>query len=206
MSNPPQGGDERQGDDAWPGSGQHAYGPPSAYGEHPGYGGSGYPPPGYGQQPPYGQPGYPPPGSGQQPGYGQPGYPQQPYGQQPYGYPGYGQPPQYAQSPPQPPAPKKKRTGLVIGLSAVVVVAAVAVVLSLVLGPRVLNRSAVQRDVATQFEKREGVAITLRCDQRMTLSDRATYSCAGTTADGEHVTLEITVTDAKKALYTWSAG
>jgi hypothetical protein len=101
------------------------------------------------QQPPQGQPGY-----GQQPGYGspqQPGYgqsqPQQPgYGQQPqqpgYGQtppPGYGQtpPPGYGQQPqqpgfggpPLPPAPKKSKTGLIVGATAGVVVLAAAVIL-----------------------------------------------------------------------------
>ncbi|MBE1581659.1 hypothetical protein ACFORH_22145 [Amycolatopsis roodepoortensis] len=58
------------------------------------------PPQGYGQGPGYG----PPPGQGygQQPGYGPP---QPPYGPPPgYGTPGYGQP------------PKKKKTGLIVGL------------------------------------------------------------------------------------------
>lgn len=230
MSNPPQGGDEQHepgADQQWwahPGP-PPEYGPPPEHGQQSGYGPQGYrPPPGYGHQPgAYGPPqGYgPPPGYGHQPGYGappqgyghQPGYGQQPaygyqgYGQQPpYGYPGYGQPPQYAQYPPQPAPPKKSHRWLIIGLSAVVLVAAVALVLSLTVGPRVLSRAAVQRDVAQQFQQHEGVAIQVRCDQRMTLSDHATYTCAGTTADGEHVTLHITVTDAKKALYTWSAG
>jgi hypothetical protein len=60
-------------------------------------------PPPYGSgQPGYGQQGpYPP-----QPGYPPPGYPQQ-------GYPGYGGPMQ---------PPKKKRTGLVLGIAGAVVV------------------------------------------------------------------------------------
>ncbi|CAM5325837.1 hypothetical protein GCM10010329_38860 [Streptomyces spiroverticillatus] len=93
----------------------------------------------YGAQPgPYGQP-QPPQG---QPGYGYPqqappaqgyGYPQQqpqaPYGQpQPqYGQqPPYGQPPQapYGQQPyPGGPEPKKKKTGLIVGLAVVLVAA-----------------------------------------------------------------------------------
>jgi hypothetical protein len=172
----------------------------------------GAPPQPYPQQDqPYGQPGYPP-GYGQpypQPGYGQPG---QPYGQPAYGQqqPYYGQPygaPQYPQAGYGTPPAKKRRTGLIAGIvAAVVVVAALAVVLSLSLGTRVLNRSAVQRDVATQFEQREGVRIDLSCGGGMKLADNATYQCRGTTADGEAVTLKITVTDAGKALYTWSEG
>ncbi|MFG2144940.1 hypothetical protein ACGFRG_12170 [Streptomyces sp. NPDC048696] len=87
------------------------------------YGGQPQQPGPYGQQPPtppYGQPGQP------QPGYG---YPQQaPQGvppQQPYGYPP--QQPQYGQQPPygapMPPAPAKKKTGLIV--TAVVVAVAV---------------------------------------------------------------------------------
>ncbi|MEU0794584.1 hypothetical protein ABZ342_31375 [Amycolatopsis sp. NPDC005961] len=63
------------------------------------------PPPPYGPgQPGYGQQG--PPGYPQQPGYPPPGYPQQ-------GYPGYGGPV---------PPPKKKRTGLILGIAGAVVV------------------------------------------------------------------------------------
>ncbi|MEU5438028.1 hypothetical protein AB0G73_32310 [Streptomyces sp. NPDC020719] len=88
------------------------------------YGGQPQQPGPYGQQPPtppYGQPGQP------QPGYG---YPQQaPQGvppQQPYGYPP--QQPQYGQQPPygapMPPAPAKKKTGLIV-TAVVVAIAAV---------------------------------------------------------------------------------
>ncbi|WP_371652717.1 MULTISPECIES: hypothetical protein [unclassified Streptomyces] len=87
------------------------------------YGGQPQQPGPYGQQPPqqpYGQPGQP------QPGYG---YPQQPPQgvppQQGYGYPA--QQPQYGQQPPygapMPPAPAKKKTGLIV--TAVVVAVAV---------------------------------------------------------------------------------
>ncbi|MBO3733675.1 Rv0361 family membrane protein [Glycomyces niveus] len=94
--------------------------------------------PGYGQQPPQ-QPGY---GVPQQPGYGQapqqPGYgvpPQQPgYGQTPQA--GYGQQPGYGapqQQPgfgsPLPPAPKKSKTGLIVGIGAGALVVIVAIVL-----------------------------------------------------------------------------
>ncbi|MEV3935674.1 hypothetical protein AB0K52_06830 [Glycomyces sp. NPDC049804] len=95
--------------------------------------------PGYGQQPPPQQPGY---GVPQQPGYGQapqqPGYgvpPQQPgYGQAPQA--GYGQQPGYGapqQQPgfgsPLPPAPKKSKTGLIVGIGAGALVVIVAIVL-----------------------------------------------------------------------------
>jgi hypothetical protein len=206
------GSDQQWQPYAQPGYGQQPYAQPG-YGQQPPYGQPGYgQPPAYGhpaQQPyghqPYAQPGYGPPGYGQQPygqpGYAQPGYPQPGYGQQPYGHPQYSE---ASYAPPGTP-PKKRRTGLIVGLVAgVVVVAALAVVLSLSLGTRVLNRAAVQRDVASQFEEREGVAIDLTCASGMKLAKGATYQCQGTTADGENVTLTITVTDPGKADYTWS--
>jgi hypothetical protein len=48
------------------------------------------------------------------------------------------------------------------------------------------------------------VAIRLDCADSMALTTGATYSCVGTTADGEKVTLQIRVTDAQKARYTWA--
>lgn len=180
---------------------QPPYGQPQ-YGHQPGYG---QPPaqPGYGQQPAqpqYGQP-------QQQPQYGQPGYgqpaqpqygqPQQAYGQPPqYGQPGYGQ--GYGA------APKKSKTGLIVGLGALVVLVAVGVVLLLTLGPTVLDASAAERDVAAQFEQRHGVAVELTCPEDMEVDAGATYECTGTTADGEEVTLQISISDAENAAYTWT--
>jgi hypothetical protein len=101
--------------------------------------------------------------------------------------------------------PRRRRTGLVWALVVgVVLVVAIAVVLSVALRTRVLDPSAVQRDVATQFQRLEGVAIQLRCDQPMPLTRGGTYRCRGTTADGEQVTLRIQVTDAQRARYSWS--
>jgi hypothetical protein len=80
---------------------------PPPYGQgQPGYGQQG-PPPGYGQQPPQGYP--------QQPGQVPPGYPQQPGypPQQGYPPPGYGGPMQ---------PPRKKKTGLILGIVGAVVV------------------------------------------------------------------------------------
>lgn len=98
--------------------------------------------PGYGQQPPQQPAGFnQPSGVPQQPGYGQPqqqpGYgvpPQQPgYGQTPQA--GFGQQPGYGapqQQPgfgsPLPPAPKKSKTGLIVGVGAGALVLIVAIV------------------------------------------------------------------------------
>jgi Domain of unknown function (DUF4333) len=168
------------------------FGPPhgaTAYGQQP-YGTPQYGTPQYGQQA-YGQPQQFPP-YGAPPQYGPPGY-----GQQPYGAPGIG----FG----QPAAPPKSRVGLIVGVTAgILALIALVVVLALTMSSTVLDRNAVQRDVAAQFEEREGVAIDLSCDDEMKVEEGATYRCTGTTADGEEVTLEIAVTDADTAAYTWT--
>lgn len=176
---------------------------PQPYGQPPPYG-----PPQYGQPPPYGPPQYGAPGAGT---YGPPPYGQPPYGPPPYGQPPYGPPP-FGQSPYGPPGgapagapPRKSRTGLILALSAAaLVVIAAAVVLPLTLGGKVLDRAAVQRDVAAQFEQRDGVKIDLLCPQRMKVTTGATYRCTGTTARGERVTLTIRIANADTNAYTWS--
>ena len=166
----------------------------------PAYGGFGGRPPAppRGQTPPHGPPPYAPQYAPLQ--YAQPRDASPPYGRPPYGPyapqpypPGYGAP------------AKRRRTGLMWALAAVGVAAvAVTVVLSFTLRTRVLNRSAVERDVAAQFQEHEGVAIRLDCADSMALTTGATYRCVGTTADGEKVTLQIRVTDAQQARYTWA--
>ncbi|MCF6734170.1 MULTISPECIES: DUF4333 domain-containing protein [unclassified Blastococcus] len=121
----------------------------------------------------------------------------------PHGVPGYG-PPGYG-----PPAPRssgsRRRAGLLLLLAAVALalVAGVAL-LAATTGPTVLSRSAVERDVAEQFQQREGVAVDLDCEQEMHVEPGATYECTGVTADEEQVTLRIEITDADGARYTWS--
>ena len=186
MTYPPQGGSQQRP----PGG---PYGPPGQQYGRPEQGGYGGPGQQSGQQ--YG---LPVPG-----GYGQPG--------EQYGPP-YGAPPGYGQQPgpdgqPFGAAPKKSRTGLILSLVilAVVLVAA-AIVIPLLLGSKVLDRAAAERDVAGQFQQREGVGISLTCDDDMKVADGRTYTCGGTTDDGEHVTLTLTITDAKAdpPTYTWS--
>ena len=77
-------------------------------------------------------------------------------------------------------------------------------VLANVMGPTVLDRAAVERDVAAQFEQREGVAIDLTCDEEMRVETGESYPCTGVTADGEEVELQITITDENFAEYTWT--
>jgi hypothetical protein len=157
------------------------------------------PPPGgttpYGP-PQYGTPPYGPPQYGLPP-YGPPPYGPPPYGPPPYGAPPYGQPPSG-------PAPKS-RVGLIALLTGLVLVAiAGTVVVVRAQQSTVLDPTAVERDVAAQFEQREGVAIELTCPEEMAVKKDATYECRGTTADGESVTLRIAITDVTSAAYTWT--
>ena len=115
----------------------------------------------------------------------------------------YGPPQYWAYGPPAP--PKKSRVGLVVAVTAgVLVLLAGAVVLTLGLSSTVLDRNAVEADVAAQFEEREGVAVDLSCAQEMKVASGASYECTGTTADGEDVTLRITIADEDTAAYTWT--
>jgi hypothetical protein len=138
------------------------------------------------------------------PSYGRPYAPPQPYGQQPYARPAYGTPGQpYGQHYGAP--PPKSKVGLIVGVTAgILALIALAVVLALTLGGTVLDRGAVQRDVAQQFQEREGVAIDLSCAEDMKVDKGASYDCNGTTAQGEQVTLRITVTDERTPAYTWT--
>jgi hypothetical protein len=210
MTNPPQDGDERDAGTGAQADPDHQLTQPvQPYDRSapPPYGQPGYGQPPYGQ-PPYGQPGHGP-GPYGQPGYGQPGYGPGPYAQPPQGYgPSYGAQPygppgQYA--PPSGASQvKKSRTRLILGLAALVLLVTLAMVLANVMGPTVLNRAAVERDVAEQFEQREGVAIDLTCDEEMRVETGESYPCTGVTADGEEVELQITITDENFAEYTWT--
>jgi hypothetical protein len=186
---------------------QPTYGAPTpAYGQNPPYGQA---QPGQYGQPPYGQP---QPGQYGQPAYGQP----QPYGQAQPGPYGYGQPqpqPQYGTPPYGAPGQQfgqqagpaeKSKVGLIaLVTGGLLVVIALVVVLVMSLQSTVLDPAAVERDVAAQFEEREGVAIDLDCAEEMKVESGATYECTGTTADGEDVTLRIAITDEDTAAYEW---
>jgi Domain of unknown function (DUF4333) len=218
MSQPPQGEDPQEPRPAAPGwgppQGAPGWGPPSGapyqggwgqqpgqqggYGQHGGHAG-------YGQQPG----GYAPPGQ-----YGQPGAHGQPYGPPAqYGQPGqYGAAPGYGQQPTaqfgggweqQPPPRRKRRFGLLFVLLVLALLVGLAFTLPARLGATRLDPDAVQRDVAAQFEQREGVALDLSCDQTMTVTDGAVYECDGTTADDDPVTITITL-DGEDGDYTWA--
>jgi hypothetical protein len=149
--------------------------------ERPQQPGAPYRPPSQPYGPPYGQPGYGAPG---QPPYGAP--------VQPYGQPAGG-------------PPQKSRVGLIAAVTGItLLVIAGIVVLVMALQPTVLDRAAVERDVAAQFEEREGVAIDLSCKDEMPVDPGATYECSGVTADDEEVTLQIRIEDEDSAAYTWT--
>ena len=79
----------------------------------------------------------------------------------------------------------------------------VAIVLARLFGDTVLDTSAVEDDVAEQFQEIEGVAVDLTCDDEMQVEQGADYECTGTTADDEQVTIRIVITDEQTAAYTW---
>jgi hypothetical protein len=66
-----------------------------------------------------------------------------------------------------------------------------------------LDRSAVEEAVTAQFEDREGVPVELVCDPQMQVRTDARYRCAGVTADGETVEIELTLI-AEGGGYTWA--
>jgi hypothetical protein len=193
MSNPPQGGQPGQYGQPGP------YGPPGQYGGQYGRPGGQF----GGQQPgQYGQPGqYSQPGQYPQPGQ---------YGGQ-YGQPGqYGEPGQYGQQPGpfgqphgQQAPPRKSRTGPLIGTGLAVVLIGVGIALALLLGQDVLDSGRAERDIAEQFAETFGVGLEISCEQEMVVENGATYECAGTTEDGEDVTIEVAITDEESAAYTW---
>jgi Domain of unknown function (DUF4333)/Collagen triple helix repeat (20 copies) len=225
MSQPPQGEDPQGGRPSGSGWGQPAggWGPPST--------GWGQPPaPGWGQQPygqqpdPYGQHG----SYGQQGSYGQPG----PYGSpSQYGTPGqygdpgrYGTPGQYGDPgrygtpgqygyPQQPvwghpgwaptQTPQKPRRGLATLVFLTVIIAGVLVYVFATSHGTRLDPDAVERDVAAQYEQREGVRLDLSCDEDMNVRPGSTYQCDGRTGDGHDVTITIEVTSTDGD-YTWS--
>jgi hypothetical protein len=224
MTHPPQGGEEHGPDDGtgssradpdrFPTEPAPAV-PPAAYGPTPPYA----PGPGYRANPPYGSSPYghnPHHGSGPQvqpygqpalpygvPPYGTQPYGPPPYGTQPYGPPPYGPPGQQFGPPPGP--PQQSKVGLIAVLTGVaLVVIAAVVVLVMTLQSTVLDATSAERDVAAQFEQREGVAIELDCPDDMEVRAGATYECRGKTADGESVTLRLAITDEKTAAYTWT--
>lgn len=85
-----------------------------------------------------------------------------------------------------------------LGLLAVVL--AVLVVREL---PRGLDRAAVEREVAAEFEARDGVGLDLECPEGMVVASGEVHVCDGTTSDGEQVTVGIQISDDLDGSYEW---
>lgn len=217
--NPQQGYGQQQphGGGAQPGygtGGQPGYqAPDQQYGQAPSsggyqqpsqqaYGQQEYPPTQYQPQQGYGQQGY-----GQQPGYdqgfqgnqyGQPQQYGQPAGQ--FGQPGYGQP--FDQTGGVP--PKKANTGLIVGISALVVVLAVAAVVLFLwpgyLAKQTFDQAAVQNGVQQilQNPAPDGFGLTgvsnVSCPDGQEVTPNTTFSCS-VQVNGEAQQVQITVKD-----------
>jgi hypothetical protein len=63
------------------------------------------------------------------------------------------------------------------------------------LGPGELDAAQVERDVAAQYEQREGVAIDVRCEEDMPKESGGVFACDGTTSEGEDLYIEIQIAD-----------
>jgi hypothetical protein len=110
---------------------------------------------------------------------------------------------------PDEPGPARSRRPLLLAVLVLAVVAAAGLAVVLLdptlFGGTVLDRGAVERDVAGQFQEREGVAVTLVCPQDMPVRTGGGYRCTGTTATGENVPIRIVVTATSPAAYSWTA-
>lgn len=216
---PPQGyPDQRRPQPGYPRPARPQPGYPQPDYRHPGYPSQRYPQSPYpqqGQPPPYAQqrqppPGYrpPPPKQAQPPPYGypQPGRPQQPQGGQ-YQQPPAGQPQQPQQPQPQPPQPqppfggarppesqpllKRRRTRpIVLGVFALLVVAAVLVVGFLTPGyfaTKTFDSARMQQDVAKVLQDSYHVtASSVSCPSSEKVKDGTAFSCTATIDGAPH--------------------
>ncbi|SMO88577.1 protein of unknown function [Geodermatophilus aquaeductus] len=60
-----------------------------------------------------------------------------------------------------------------------------------------------ENDIAAQLEDTFGVAADVYCDDDMHVITGAHYRCTAHTEDGLSAELEIVITDAQSAAYTW---
>jgi hypothetical protein len=71
-------------------------------------------------------------------------------------------------------------------------------------GPGELDATEVEREVAAEYEGREGVAVELSCPDEMSMESGGVFPCRGTTEAGEDVYVEIQVADPEEdADYHW---
>ncbi|MBA2389376.1 MAG: DUF4333 domain-containing protein [Geodermatophilaceae bacterium] len=154
--------------------------------------------PAYGQQPAYGQPGY-----GQPPAYGQQQQ-QPPYGQPPFNQ--YGGQSDWAGAPGG--QPKKSKTPLIAGIVALVVVVIVALLLLLPgspigLGSTFFDETAVADAIAAQYEDEFDLQVEVTCPADQEVISGETFTCEGTTEEGDDVQLDVEITS-DDGDYTWS--
>ena len=72
------------------------------------------------------------------------------------------------------------------------------------LEPGELDAAQVQREVAAQYEAREGVALDLSCPDEMPVESGGVFACRGTTAQREDVYVEIQIADPEEDVaYHW---
>ena len=100
--------------------------------------------------------------------------------------------------------PRRSRLVVVGACIAVLVTAGLVVLAVRSLPPEELDRAAVERDVAAEFEERQGVALDLDCPRDMPVASGEGYTCDGATTDGEPVSVWIQVDDRLDGSYTWS--
>lgn len=67
-----------------------------------------------------------------------------------------------------------------------------------------LSTSAVERDVAEQFQQEQGFSVKLTCTDTTRLVDGGTYHCSGGSGEGESGTVTIRMTDPQAATYPWT--
>jgi hypothetical protein len=83
-------------------------------------------------------------------------------------------------------------------------VAAVVTFAVLVAGPGALDPDEVERDVAAEYQAREGVTLDLDCPEDMPPASGEVYSCRGTRADGDAVDIEVQIADPEADVdYEW---
>jgi hypothetical protein len=66
-----------------------------------------------------------------------------------------------------------------------------------------LDGGTVERDVAAEFEERDGVGLELDCPEDMPVASGEVHLCHGTTSDGAQVTVGIQISDDLDGSYEW---
>ena len=101
-----------------------------------------------------------------------------------------------------PPAPRTRTLWILAGVVVAVGFAPGLIVRATAADP--LEPAVVERDIAAEFEQREGIALDLDCPRNMPIASGNTYTCDGTTSDGRQLEVSITISDDLDGSYTWS--